>query len=65
MIEAVKENPNGIIKRMKRAFGKKINFNELMNIIQLNERKHDVSKVFEFVTNKINERYLNEWKEMQ
>ena len=28
MIEAVKENPNGIIKRMKRAFCKKINFNE-------------------------------------
>ena len=35
-----------------------------MNIIQLNEIKHDVNKVFEFVTNKINERYLNELKEM-
>ena len=49
---------------MKRVFGKKINFNELMNIIQINEIKHDVNNVFEFVTNKINERYLNEWKEM-
>ena len=65
MIESVKENSNGIIKRMKRAFGKNINFNELMNIIQLNEIKHDVNKVFEWVTNKLNERYLNEWKEMK
>ena len=64
MIEAVKENPNGIIKTMKRVFGKKINFSELMNIIQINEIKHDVNKVFEFVTNKLNEWYLNELKEM-
>ena len=34
-----------------------------MNIIQLNEIKHDVNNVFEFVTNKLNERYLNDWKE--
>ena len=34
-----------------------------MNIIQLNEIKHDVNKVFEWVTNKLNERYLNDWKE--
>ena len=65
MIEIIKENPKWIIKRMKNVFGKKINFNELMNVIQLNEIKHDVNNVFEFVTNKINERYLNELKEMK
>ncbi|BFU18302.1 hypothetical protein, conserved [Entamoeba histolytica] len=48
---------------MKKAFGKKINFNELMNIIELNKRKHDVKKVFEFVNNELNDRYLSEWKE--
>ncbi|BFU26784.1 hypothetical protein, conserved [Entamoeba histolytica] len=48
---------------MKKAFGKKINFNELMNIIELNERKHNVKNVFEFVTNELNDRYLSEWKE--
>ncbi|BFU20666.1 hypothetical protein, conserved [Entamoeba histolytica] len=48
---------------MKKAFGKKINFNELMNIIELNERKHNVKKVFEWVNNELNDRYLSEWKE--
>ncbi|GAB1223672.1 hypothetical protein ENUP19_0158G0032 [Entamoeba nuttalli] len=55
MIEAIKENPNGINKRMKKAFGKKINFNEIMNIIEINERKHDVKNVFEWVNNELNE----------
>ncbi|BFU25253.1 hypothetical protein, conserved [Entamoeba histolytica] len=63
MIETIKENPNGIIKRMKKVFGKKINFNELMNIIEINERKHNVKEVFEWVNNELNERYLSEWKE--
>ncbi|BFU26494.1 hypothetical protein, conserved [Entamoeba histolytica] len=55
MIEAIKENPNGIIKRMKKAFGKKINFNELMNVIELNERKHNVKEIFEWVNNELND----------
>ncbi|BFU20481.1 hypothetical protein, conserved [Entamoeba histolytica] len=63
MIEIIKENPNGIIKRMKKAFGKNINFNELMNIIEINERKQDVKEIFEWVNNEINERYLKELKE--
>ncbi|BFU24313.1 hypothetical protein, conserved [Entamoeba histolytica] len=48
---------------MKKTFGKKINFNELMEIIELNERKHNVKEVFEWVNNELNERYLNKWKE--
>ncbi|BFU26232.1 hypothetical protein, conserved [Entamoeba histolytica] len=48
---------------MKKAFSKKINFNELMNIIEINERKYDVKEVFEWVNNELNERYLKEWKE--
>ncbi|BFU20199.1 hypothetical protein, conserved [Entamoeba histolytica] len=63
MIEAIKENPNGINKRMKKAFGKKISLNELMEIIETNERKYDVKKVFELINNELNDRYLNEWKE--
>ncbi|BFU19561.1 hypothetical protein, conserved [Entamoeba histolytica] len=48
---------------MKKAFGKKINFNEIMNIIESNERKHNVKEVFEWVNNELNDRYLNKWKE--
>ncbi|BFU18373.1 hypothetical protein, conserved [Entamoeba histolytica] len=48
---------------MKKAFCKKINFNELMNVIELNERKHNVKEIFEWINNELNDRYLNEWKE--
>ncbi|BFU21041.1 hypothetical protein, conserved [Entamoeba histolytica] len=48
---------------MNKVFGKKINFNEIMNIIELNERKQDVKEIFEWVNNELNDRYLSEWKE--
>ncbi|BFU19244.1 hypothetical protein, conserved [Entamoeba histolytica] len=48
---------------MKKTFCKKINFNELIEIIELNERKHDVKEVFECVNNELNDRYLSEWRE--
>ena len=62
LIKLTNKNPEGILKRLKKSLGKKLNIDTVLNWISNNESIKNVLKVMELFEQHLSKLYFDNWK---